>query len=195
MLKHIHTNAHSHEHTNICVLSHRHITHSHPSGYLDVCIESGEGNGNPLHRSCLENPRDGGAWWAVVYRIAQSRTRLKQLSSSSIESYIGTHTHTHKYACSRVNTHKLIPSHVWPFKVSTAVFTGSGHGGQEPPAPRPQLGNGPSSLSPTTAFPMIPSLLQWLLVWVPLCYPLISAPSHLHQAVPLAWKPSPWSPT
>ena len=45
------------------------------------CI--GEGNGNPLQCSCLENPRDGGAWWAAVYEAAQSQTRLKQLSSSS----------------------------------------------------------------------------------------------------------------
>ena len=45
------------------------------------CI--GEGNGNPLQCSCLENPRDGGAWWAAVRGVAQSRTRLKQLSSSS----------------------------------------------------------------------------------------------------------------
>ena len=45
------------------------------------CI--GEGNGNPLQCSCLENPRDGGAWWAAVYVVAQSRTRLKRLSSSS----------------------------------------------------------------------------------------------------------------
>ena len=43
----------------------------------------GEGNGNPLQCSCLENPRDSGAWWAAVYGVAQSRTRLKQLSSSS----------------------------------------------------------------------------------------------------------------
>ena len=41
------------------------------------------GNGNPLQYSCLENPRGGGAWWAAVYGVAQSRTRLKQLSSSS----------------------------------------------------------------------------------------------------------------
>ena len=47
------------------------------------CI--GEGNGNPLQCSCLENPRDGGAWWAAVYGITQSRTRLKRLSSSSIQ--------------------------------------------------------------------------------------------------------------
>ena len=43
----------------------------------------GEENGNPLQYSCLENPRDGGAWWAAVYGVAQSRTRLKRLSSSS----------------------------------------------------------------------------------------------------------------
>ena len=46
------------------------------------CI--GEGNVNPLQCSCLENPRDGGAWWAAVYGVAQSRTRQKWLSSSSI---------------------------------------------------------------------------------------------------------------
>ena len=45
------------------------------------CI--GEGNGNPLQCSCLENPRDGGAWRAATYGVAQSRTRLKRLSSSS----------------------------------------------------------------------------------------------------------------
>ena len=45
------------------------------------CI--GEGNGNPLQCSCLENPRDKGAWWAAVYGVAQSQTRLKRLSSSS----------------------------------------------------------------------------------------------------------------
>ena len=44
---------------------------------------TGEGNGNPLQCSCLENPRDGGAWWAAMYGVAQSRTRLKWLSSSS----------------------------------------------------------------------------------------------------------------
>ena len=43
----------------------------------------GEGNGNPLQCSCLENPGNGGAWWAAVYGVAQSWTRLKQLSSSS----------------------------------------------------------------------------------------------------------------
>ena len=45
------------------------------------CI--GEGNGNPLQCSCLENPRDGGAWWAAVYGVTWNWTRLKRLSSSS----------------------------------------------------------------------------------------------------------------
>ena len=59
---------------------------SDPTEQLDFhfslsCV--GEGNGNPLQCSCLENPRDGGAWWAAVYGVAQSRTQLKQLSSSS----------------------------------------------------------------------------------------------------------------
>ena len=68
------------------------------------CIR--EGNGSPLQCSCLENPRDGGAWWAAIYGVAQSRTRLKWLSSSSSSSretepignmYMHTHTHTHIY--------------------------------------------------------------------------------------------------
>ena len=50
------------------------------------CI--GEGNGNPLQCSCLENPRDGGAWWAAVYEVSQSRTRRKRLSSSSSSSHV-----------------------------------------------------------------------------------------------------------
>ena len=48
------------------------------------CI--GEGNGNPLQGSCLENPRDGGAWWAAVCGVTQTRTWLKWLSSSSVSS-------------------------------------------------------------------------------------------------------------
>ena len=53
---------------------------------------SGGGNGNPLQCSCLENPRDWGAWWAAVSGVAQSRTWLKRLSSSSSSS-IGLCTH------------------------------------------------------------------------------------------------------
>ena len=54
------------------------------SRFSPSCI--GEGNGNPLQYSCLENPRDRGAWWAAVYGVAQSRTRLKRLSSSNSSS-------------------------------------------------------------------------------------------------------------
>ena len=58
---------------------HFHFSHS--------CI--GEGNGNPLQFSCLENPRDSGAWWAAISGVAQSRTRLKWLSSNSSSSTSG----------------------------------------------------------------------------------------------------------
>ena len=54
--------------------------------FLLSCI--GEGNGNPLQCYCLENPRDGGAWWAAVCGVAQSQTRLRRLSSSSSSSSI-----------------------------------------------------------------------------------------------------------
>ena len=47
----------------------------------------GEGNGNPLQCSCLENSKDGGAWWAAVYGVAQSWTRLKRLSNSNNSKY------------------------------------------------------------------------------------------------------------
>ena len=51
-------------------------------------LKCGEGNGNLLLYSCLENPMDGGAWWAAIYGVAQSWTQLKQLSSSSRQKYI-----------------------------------------------------------------------------------------------------------
>ena len=65
------------------------------------CIE--EGNGNSLQCSCLENPRDGGAWWAAVYCVAQSRTRLKRPSSSSsvqqlLHAYIQQLAHNNCYS-------------------------------------------------------------------------------------------------
>ena len=55
--------------------------------------ENGEGNGNPLQYSCLENPMDRGAWWAAVCRVAQSQTRLKRLSvHACIGKVMGTHS-------------------------------------------------------------------------------------------------------
>ena len=69
---------------------HKHLqpSQSFPQLLLYYFIDGsrGEGNGNPLQCSCLENPRDGGAWWAAVYGVAQSRTGLKRLSSSSSSS-------------------------------------------------------------------------------------------------------------
>ena len=55
---------------------------------LKLCLLKtfGEGNGNPLQCSCLENPRDGRAWWAAIYGVTRSRTWLKWLSSSSSSS-------------------------------------------------------------------------------------------------------------
>ena len=67
------------------------MTERLPFHFSLSCI--GEGNGNPLQCSCLENPRDGGAWWAAVYGVAQSWTRLKRLSSSSSNLRKGTPLH------------------------------------------------------------------------------------------------------
>ena len=53
------------------------------SGFSVPSPASGESDGPPLQYSCLENPRDGGAWWAAIYGVTQSQTRLKWLSSSS----------------------------------------------------------------------------------------------------------------
>ena len=58
----------------------RRVRHNWATSLSLSCI--GEGNGNPLQCSCLENPRDRGSWWATAYGVAQSRTRLKWLSSS-----------------------------------------------------------------------------------------------------------------
>ena len=54
--------------------------------HFQFALIYGEGNGNPLQYSCLENPRDGGTWWAAVYGVTQSQTQLKRLSSSSSSS-------------------------------------------------------------------------------------------------------------
>ena len=63
------------------------VSEEQPIGHLYTFIFR-EGNGNPLQFCCLENPRDG-SWWATVYKVSQSRTLLKQLSSSrSIPSFV-----------------------------------------------------------------------------------------------------------
>ena len=58
---------------------------------------TGEGNGNPLQCSCLENPREGRAWWAAIYGVTQSRTRLKWLSSSTHLSLLYIYIYVHVY--------------------------------------------------------------------------------------------------
>ena len=71
-----------------------------------ACI--GEGNDNPLQCSCLENPRDAGAWWAAIYGVTQSRTRLKRLSSSSSNADVGV------LAC--------LPSWFWGWSVTYLLY-------------------------------------------------------------------------
>ena len=70
----------------------------------------GEGNGNPLQCSSLENPRDRGAWWVAVYGVTQSRTQLKQLSSSS--TLIHVYSSLRPLLCHKVNDHRTIQSSV-----------------------------------------------------------------------------------
>ena len=63
---------------------------------LGLILESGrspgEGNGNPLQYSCLENPMDGGAWWATVHRVTKSQTQLSNLTNLKVKKdYESTH--------------------------------------------------------------------------------------------------------
>ena len=61
-----------------------------------IFIPSGEGNGTPLQHSCLENPMDGGAWWAVVHGVAESQTRLSDFTFTfhfhALEKEMATHS-------------------------------------------------------------------------------------------------------
>ena len=76
----------------------------------------GEGNGNPLQCSCLENPRDGGAWWAAVYGVAQSGTRLKRLSSSSRSIHVAANGNISFFFYDWVIVHCLyVPYLLYPF--------------------------------------------------------------------------------
>ena len=60
------------------------VRHDWATSLLLFTVIIGEGNSNPLQCSCLENPRDSGAWWAAIYGVTQSQTRLKWLSSSRL---------------------------------------------------------------------------------------------------------------
>ena len=76
------------------------MTERLPFHFSLSCI--GEGNGKLLQCSCLENPRDGGAWWAAVYGVAQSRIRLKRLSSSMLREYCIFSRYAHLLCCNLV---------------------------------------------------------------------------------------------
>ena len=77
-------------------------------------------NGNPLQCSCLENPRDGVAWWAAVSGVAQSRTRLKRLSSSSSSSSsISLHVYVYIYHIFFI--HSSASGHLGCFHVLAAI--------------------------------------------------------------------------
>ena len=84
------------------------------------CI--GGGNGNPLQCSCLENPRDRGAWWAAVYGVAQRRTRLKRLSSSSSSPSMGK-TQTLAYWAQHPRTSLKNPQDGQRLRTDTPVST------------------------------------------------------------------------
>ena len=123
------------------------------------CTE--KGNGNRLQCSCLENPRDGGAWWAAVYGAAQSRTRLKRLSSSSNSS--SKDTVYNQYAvlclvtqsCLTLRPHGLQPARL----LCPREFSRQGHwSGLPSPPPRDLLPNpGIESRSSTLQVDSLPS--------------------------------------
>ena len=94
------------------------------AAFIQLQQPQGEGNGNPLQCSCLENPRDGGAWWAAVYGVAQSQTRLKQLSSSSSSSSHNEQTNGHSLCSKKM---LLIPQIcIWPIAHSQVTSDYSG---------------------------------------------------------------------
>ena len=90
------------------------------------CI--GEGNGNPLQYSCLENPRDRGAWWAAVCRVAQSWTRLKWLSIGLQHTWSLSITNSRKLISCPLSwwCHPTISSSVVPFSSCFQSFPVSG---------------------------------------------------------------------
>ena len=83
------------------------------------CI--GEGNSNPLRCSCLENPRDGKAWWAAIYGVAQSQTQLKRLSSSSSSRNIQTHVF-YKHDLRAHFTSQMLKHVFYNFNVSHTIL-------------------------------------------------------------------------
>ena len=91
----------------------RRVGHDWATSLSLSCI--GEGNGNPLQCSCLEHPRDGGAWWAAVLGVAQSQTRLKRLSGGSSSSSSSRHTDEfpHRSAMIRFSVFTSLIMYFW----------------------------------------------------------------------------------
>ena len=81
---------------------------------LLVKLFIGEGNGNPLQCSCLENPRDGGAWWAPIYGVTQSRTRLSDFTLffpfHALEKEMATHSSVLAWRIPGMGEHGGLPS-------------------------------------------------------------------------------------
>ena len=80
-------------------------------------------NGNPLQCSCLENPRDGGAWWAAIYGVTQSWTRLKQLSSSS-SSCLKALSHKLDISLLLLFSHSVVSNSLWPRRLQHTRLSG-----------------------------------------------------------------------
>ena len=118
---------------------------------------TGEGNGNPLQCSCLENPRDGGAWWAAVNGVAQSRTRLKRLSSSSsrgLGAFVPLATSLWRYGCLQLPAISLLP-----IRVFTILFGFLWH--CPPLANSPLVKDSPVALfAGNTSFQLEPQMIQ-----------------------------------
>ena len=91
----------------------RRVGHDWATSLSLSCI--GEGNGNPLQCSCLEHPRDGGAWWAAVLGVAQSQTRLKRLGGGSSSSSSSRHTDEfpHRSAMIRFSVFTSLIMYFW----------------------------------------------------------------------------------
>ena len=94
-------------------------THAvHIISYLNGYPHIGEGNGNPLQCSCLENPRDRGAWWAAIYGVAQSRTRLTWLRAEWLPLFTQIFNELWHYAKYFINNSHAI----WYFMFSSIFF-------------------------------------------------------------------------
>ena len=88
---------------------HLHCIYNLPSIYNVLGIVGGEGNGNPLQYSCLENPMDGGAWWAAVHGVAKSRTQLSDFTFTfhfhALEKEMATHSSVLAWRIPRTGEH------------------------------------------------------------------------------------------